>query len=83
MARKTLLAVSGLVSVHDEIWTTDRTTAAHRWGELRPEHAPALNALLSWTECDPAPELADVWHALDDVVHHVVNAFADTIGIRT
>jgi len=31
IARKTLLAVAGLVSVHDRTWTTDRATAAARW----------------------------------------------------
>ena len=34
VARKTLLAVAGLVSVHDRTWTTDRTTAAHRWAQV-------------------------------------------------
>ena len=60
-----------------------RVTAAHRWGELHPEHAPALRALLSWTEGSPALEPADVRHALDDVVHHVVTTFAHTIGTWT
>jgi hypothetical protein len=33
MARKSLLAVAGLVSVHDHTWTTDREASAHRWSE--------------------------------------------------
>jgi anti-sigma regulatory factor (Ser/Thr protein kinase) len=36
MARKSLLAVAGLVSVHDHTWTTDRETSAHRWSEIEP-----------------------------------------------
>jgi len=35
IARKTLLAVAGLVSVHDDTWTTDRR-GAQRWGEIDP-----------------------------------------------
>jgi len=34
IARKTLLAVAGLVSVRDATWSTDRRACARRWGEL-------------------------------------------------
>ncbi|MCM0638919.1 hypothetical protein [Cellulomonas wangsupingiae] len=36
VARKTLLAVAGLVSVHDHTWTTDRSRAVRRWCEIEP-----------------------------------------------
>jgi len=36
VARKTLLAVAGLVSVHDRTWTTGRSRAVWRWSELDP-----------------------------------------------
>jgi hypothetical protein len=47
-ARKTLLAVAGLVSVCDRTWTTDRARAARRWGEIEPGTAAPLRRLLSW-----------------------------------
>jgi hypothetical protein len=42
LARKTLLAVASLVSVHDGIWTTDRAGAARRWAAIDPAVGPAL-----------------------------------------
>jgi uncharacterized protein len=52
VARKTLLAVAGLVSVHDHGWTTDRTRAARRWSELEPGLAAHLTRLLSWAKAE-------------------------------
>lgn len=49
-ARKALLAVAGLVSVHDHTWTTDRSRAARRWSELEPRLAAQLALLHSWAE---------------------------------
>jgi uncharacterized protein len=46
VARKTLLAVAGLVSVHDTTWTTDRVSAAHRWSQLHPSSAHASATLV-------------------------------------
>jgi uncharacterized protein len=83
LARKSLLAVSGLVSIHDQTWTTDRGTAARRWGELRPEQATSLNTLLSWSDGQILPRTPDVRRALDAVVPHVVTTFADMIGTWT
>ncbi|TQL68105.1 hypothetical protein FB381_1994 [Nocardioides albertanoniae] len=45
IARKPLLAVAGLVSVHDGTWTTDRSAAASRWGEIEPTLADDLARL--------------------------------------
>ncbi len=81
LARKTLLATAGLVSVHDGTWTTDRATAAGRWGELQPQHAPALARLLSWCDGAPSATRAQMQEALDGVVDHVVDAFADRVGL--
>jgi hypothetical protein len=48
LRHKTLLAVAGLVSVHDRTWTTDRARAVRRWGELEPGLAVQLGLLHSW-----------------------------------
>ncbi len=50
VARKTLLAVAGLVSVHDTTWTTDRVSAADRWSQLQPSFASASASLVEWSE---------------------------------
>jgi len=50
VARKTLLAVAGLVSVHDATWTTDRVSAAARWSQLHPSVASASASLVQWSE---------------------------------
>jgi hypothetical protein len=82
VARKTLLAVAGLVSVHDGTWTTDRSAAAWRWGVLQPELAPALDALVAWSGTLTAgPSASEVRAALDGVVADVVDAFRQTIGL--
>ena len=53
VARKALLALASLVSVHDSTWTTDRATAAVRWSEVdremagRPGRAVALVRVLA------------------------------------
>ncbi len=82
VGRKTLLAVAGLVSVADATWTTDRGTAAHRWGELRPAWREDLQRLLRWaagTDDDPGAVRA----ALGDgaVVDRVVADFAERVGL--
>jgi hypothetical protein len=81
LARKTLLAVAGLVSVHDATWTTDRAHAAHRWGELKPDLAPALHALLAWSDGQDLPARPAVRHALDTTVPRITEAFAISIGL--
>lgn len=81
LARKSLLAAAGLVSMHDGTWTTDRTTAAHRWGQLHPPQAQGLAELLSWSEGHVLPDRRDVRRALDGVVQHLVSRFAERIGV--
>lgn len=41
IARKTLLALAGLVSVQEGIWTTDRRTAAEHWARRKSAQARA------------------------------------------
>ncbi len=87
VARKTLLAVAGLVSVHDGTWTTDRVRGAERWGVIDPNLAEGLATLLGWmwTIADEhrsheqrADEVALV---LDSTVRPVVHAFAGIVGL--
>jgi hypothetical protein len=82
IARKTLLAVSGLVSIHDHIWTTDRVAAAQRWREVVPEFADELNTLLIWSNT-LSPQLSDaeIRTMLDGVVAKVVDDFTHQIGL--
>jgi uncharacterized protein len=82
-ARKTLLAVAGLVSVADRTWTTDRVRGAWRWGEIDPALAAGLRTLLSWATAERRPASDDVVPALadDGIVAAVVERFADRIGL--
>ena len=69
VARKTLLAVAGLVSVQYGTWTTDRRRAVEPWSLVHPELAAGLDRLLGWTggsdprhesrgSCGPRPDRA-------------------------
>jgi len=82
-ARKTLLAVAGLVSVHDRTWTTDRARAARRWGEVEPGLAAPLNQLLSWATAELRPSATEVRRALadDGIVAAVADRFGSQIGL--
>jgi hypothetical protein len=82
-ARKTLLAVAGLVSVHDRTWTTDRARAARRWGHIEPGLAAPLGQLLSWVAAERRPAPEEVRQALagDGIVAAVVARFARLIGL--
>ena len=81
MARKSLLAVAGLVSVHDHTWTTDRETSAHRWSEIEPAHHDGLSQLISWTSTTPAPQVDTVRNVLDGTVEPIVSVFSELIGL--
>jgi len=84
-ARKTLLAVAGLVSVRDRTWTTSRARAFRRWGELEPSLATQLGRLHSWAERQRHPSREDVERALadDGIVPAIVERFASLIGLWT
>ena len=81
MARKSLLAVAGLVSIHDHTWTTDRDASAARWGEIAPEHQAGLSQLVSWASTRPDTPMETVRDALDDTVEAIVMAFSELIGL--
>jgi hypothetical protein len=81
MARKSLLAVAGLVSVHDHTWTTDRETSAYRWSEIEPAHRVGFAQLLSWASITPDPPIETVHDTLDETVDAIVSAFSELIGL--
>lgn len=82
IARKTLFAVSGLVSVHDAAWTTDRVAATHRWSVIRPGLAAALTTLVAWADGGaPESSRSEIQTILDGVVADVVDEFQDRIGL--
>lgn len=84
IARKSLLALAGLVSIHDSIWTTDRFVAAARWSEIEPALAPALARLR--TLCDSGGATADETKGLlaaGGVVDTIATRFAAEIGLWT
>lgn len=81
MARKSLLAVAGLVSVHDRTWTTDRESSADRWSEIAPQHQAGLALLMSWTPTTPDPPIGTVRNVLDGTVEEIVSAFSELIGL--
>jgi hypothetical protein len=80
VARKTLLAVAGLVSIHDGTWTTDREYAAGRWGEIHPELESPLDKILGWAAGD-VPDTDALAEQLDTTVSAIVLQFADDIGL--
>ena len=82
-ARKTLLAVAGLVSVHDHTWTTDRARAVRRWSELEPSLAARLARLLSWAKPERRPSREDVQRAVadDGIVCAIIDRFDSLIGL--
>lgn len=78
MARKSLLAVAGLVSVRDGIWTTDRVAAAARWDELEPDGG--VGQLVAWLS-DPPDGAHDVRRALRGTIATIERTFAEEIGL--
>lgn len=83
VARKTLLAVAGLASVHDGTWTTDRARAAQRWSDLEPGLASQLSRLHSWTRAEHRPDRGEVGRALadDGIARAIVERFGHLIGL--
>jgi uncharacterized protein len=81
IARKSLFAAAGLVSVRDRTWTTDRARAAHRWAELDPRRAADAALLLEWSEAAGDATAARIADVLDGAVAALVTAFADEVGL--
>lgn len=78
IARKTLLAVAGLVSIRDITWTTDRRTSASRWSQIEPD--VPVDTLVEWLD-DPSRDMAAVRRVLDGSVADVVELFRVEIGL--
>jgi uncharacterized protein len=78
IARKTLLAVAGLVSVRDGTWTTDRRAAAVRWDEMEPDCS--VGELATWLDTPPTGR-ASVGGALSGPVAFVAQRFESEIGL--
>ena len=85
VARKTLLAVAGLVSVHDRTWTTDRSRAVRRWSELDPALAAELSWLYSLVSGERHPSREEARRALadDGIIVAIVERFDSLIGLWT
>ena len=81
VARKSLLAVAGLVSVHDGTWTTDRRFAAARWSEINPALAADLETFTAWSSGDRTANEQAVSAALGGAVAEIASAFERTIGL--
>lgn len=81
IGRKALLAVAGLVSVHDNTWTTDRSKAADRWRSIHPELDEELRLLTGWANDEHLSDHDTVDASLKGVVASVVDAFRNTIGL--
>lgn len=83
MARKTLLAVAGMVSVHDNAWTTDRFRAVERWSEVEPALGPDLARLWAWADGAQMPVHDAVAGVLadDGLVGTVVGQFDAVVGL--
>lgn len=83
IARKTLLAVAGLVSVHDHTWTTDRAYAVSRWSEIEPRLATDLQRLHAWVtgEHRPSPDEVKAVLAERGTVDVIVERFRDVVGL--
>lgn len=81
VARKSLLAVAGLVSVYDRTWTTDRAGSASRWAEIEPELARDLSHLVSWMEGQVIPSRAELARTLGGLIAELVRTFESRIGL--
>lgn len=80
-ARKTLLALTGLVSVADDTWTTDRMYAVKWWSTNHPETTTDLATLADWASSAVGPTHDAVAQALDGIIATIAAEFARTIGL--
>lgn len=83
VARKTLFAAAGVVSVVDGTWTTDRGIAARRWGEIEPDRGREMDMLLAWADDDSTATAGDLADALapGGIVANVVVRFSTAISL--
>lgn len=78
IARKTLLAVAGIVSIRQGTWTTDRRGAAASWQALEPDHSVVF--LREWLD-EPPTDVSEVRDALHGPVAYIERTFASEIGL--
>ena len=81
LARKSLLAVAGLVSVHDSTWTTDRAGAARRWADLDAGLSRPLATLVEWSDDRIVPTHAHVSRILSGFTDELIRTFDANIGL--
>lgn len=81
VARKSLFAVAGLVSIHDGTWTTDRARSASRWSEIEPELGGGLGELVSWMDGRVTPTRAALARMLGGLIGQLVSTFESRIGL--
>ena len=82
ISRKTLYAISSLVSIHDRTWTTDRVTASKRWREIMPEVCSEIDTLVLWgNTLTPALSREEVQNMLGGFITKVVDDFNEQIGL--
>lgn len=81
VARKSLLAVAGLVSIHDRTWTTDRAGSARRWAEIEPKLGRDLSDLVSWMDGQVIPSRAELARILGGLIGELVRSFESSVGL--
>lgn len=83
VARKTLLATAGLVSVLDTTWTTDRERAVELYLGHRSERTGELLTLLGWSTGATTAEPGALAVALapEGIVDQIVAEFRDVVGL--
>jgi hypothetical protein len=83
IARKSLLAAAGVVSVRTRTWTTDRGTAAHAWARIDPARHGEIEELLAWATGGGAATPDQLTAALspNGIVTAIVDRFASEIGL--
>jgi hypothetical protein len=78
---ESLLAVAGLVSIHDATWTTDREGSARRWAEIDPELGHDLDELVRWMDGQTVPTRAELSRMLGGLIKELVRALDSSIGL--
>lgn len=83
LARKSLLAITGLISVHDHIWTTDRGSSAARWMELNPGWQSSCNKLIAWSDDGASASQVEIEQMLatGGLIDAIVSEFKSTVGL--
>jgi len=85
IARKSLVAVAGLVSIYDDTWTTDRNSASVRWAQVRTGLSGALTLLRNWSDFATVATVdeLDVMLSAGGAIDLVVADFQELIGLWT